>query len=88
MPPTSATREPADGARASAGEEAGAAGAEAGAAGAALLSPPRAAARADELPCASGGGGSAAPRTALVSDGERALAAAREAVARVLAEQD
>ena len=61
---------------------------EAGAARSALVSPPRAAARADELPCASGGGGSAAPRTALVSDGERALAAAREAVARVLAEQD
>ena len=40
------------------------------------------------VPCASGGGGSAAPRTALVSDGEHALAAAREAVARVLAEQD
>ena len=56
MPATSATREPAGGARASAGEEAGAAGAESGAAGAALLSPPRAAARADELPCASGGG--------------------------------
>jgi hypothetical protein len=83
---TSVTCEPAGGARGPTAGEAGGAGA----AGGARLSPPRAAAQSDGLHCASGGGGgsSAAPRRALVSDGERALAAAREAVARVLAEED